>query len=175
MQANDTSVRLSKAREVYRPVAARGALMYFLVDALSALDRVYHYTMATFVSIMVKGAQRVPLQPIDFIGSLSEQKPYDTVLCALQRVSSIILYPVTRCTKAFTMRRYGCNPRRKRWKQSARIIAAWTRDWCWWSCVVVNGYHHPKNFYLHISGVIPYCLFKVGLLLCLEVGWESKL
>ena len=54
-QAQDTGVRLSKAREVYRPVAARGALVYFLVDALSALDRVYHYTMATFVTIMLKG------------------------------------------------------------------------------------------------------------------------
>ncbi len=30
--------------------------MYFIVDALSALDRIYHYTMGTFVSIMVKGA-----------------------------------------------------------------------------------------------------------------------
>lgn len=55
-QANDTSLKLSKAREVYRRVAARGALLYFLVDALNALDRVYHYTMATFVGIMVKGA-----------------------------------------------------------------------------------------------------------------------
>ena len=36
-------------------MAARGALVYFLVDALSALDRVYHYTMATFVAIMLKG------------------------------------------------------------------------------------------------------------------------
>ena len=54
-QAQDTGFRLSKAREVYRPVAARGALVYFLVDALSALDRVYHYTMATFVAIMLKG------------------------------------------------------------------------------------------------------------------------
>ena len=55
-QANDTAIKLSKARDVYRPVAARGALMYFLVDALCALDRVYHYTMATFVSVMEKGA-----------------------------------------------------------------------------------------------------------------------
>ena len=69
-QANDTSMKLSKAREVYRPVAARGALVYFLVDALSALDRVYHYTMATFVSIMVKGAQRVLSHPIELFDSL---------------------------------------------------------------------------------------------------------
>lgn len=56
-QAQDTGSKLSKAREVYRPVAARGALIYFLVDAISALDRVYYYTMATFVGIMLKGIQ----------------------------------------------------------------------------------------------------------------------
>ena len=66
-QANDTSAKLSKAREVYRPVAVRGALIYFLVDALSALDRVYHYTMATFVNIMVNGEEHVSLHLIEFI------------------------------------------------------------------------------------------------------------
>lgn len=54
-QAQDTSEKLAKAREVYRPVATRGSLMYFLIDALNALDRVYHYSMANFVSIMHKG------------------------------------------------------------------------------------------------------------------------
>lgn len=54
-QAQDTSIKIGKAREVYRPVATRGALIYFLVDALSTLDRVYQYTMAAFVAIMLKG------------------------------------------------------------------------------------------------------------------------
>ncbi len=54
-QAQETSEKLGKAREVYRPVAARGSLMYFLVDALNALDRIYHYSMANFVAIMHKG------------------------------------------------------------------------------------------------------------------------
>ena len=53
--AQATSAKIGKAREIYRSVAARGALVYFLVDALAALDRVYHYTMATFVSILSKG------------------------------------------------------------------------------------------------------------------------
>jgi dynein heavy chain len=53
----ETSEKLGRAREVYRPVAARGSLMYFLVDVLNALDRVYHYSMANFVAIMQKGAQ----------------------------------------------------------------------------------------------------------------------
>ena len=53
--AQITGAKIGKARESYRSVAARGALVYFLVDALAALDRVYHYTMATFVSILLKG------------------------------------------------------------------------------------------------------------------------
>ena len=53
--AHETSNKLTRAREVYRPVAKRGAAIYFLVDALSTLDRVYHYSMANFVTILQKG------------------------------------------------------------------------------------------------------------------------
>ena len=41
-------------------VAARGALMYFLVDALDVLDRVYQYSMANFVYILRKGMDVTP-------------------------------------------------------------------------------------------------------------------
>lgn len=51
----ETEIKISKAREVYRPVATRGSLVYFLIDNLNALDRVYHYSMANFVYILQKG------------------------------------------------------------------------------------------------------------------------
>lgn len=38
-QAKLTEVSISAAREVYRPVAARGSQVYFLIDNLNALDR----------------------------------------------------------------------------------------------------------------------------------------
>lgn len=38
-QAKITEVSISKAREVYRPVANRGSQVYFLIDNLNALDR----------------------------------------------------------------------------------------------------------------------------------------
>lgn len=57
-EAQATQAQISKAREVYRPVAVRGSLLYFLVDSLSALDRVYHYSMANFVRIMGKAMVR---------------------------------------------------------------------------------------------------------------------
>lgn len=37
-------------------MAARGALLYFIVDSLYRLDRVYHYSMANFVATLTKGA-----------------------------------------------------------------------------------------------------------------------
>lgn len=37
-QAKVTEVSISAAREVYRPVAARGSQVYFLIDNLNALD-----------------------------------------------------------------------------------------------------------------------------------------
>ena len=48
-------MRLRAAREVYRPVASRGALIYFLIDSLPSLDRIYYFSMATFALILQKG------------------------------------------------------------------------------------------------------------------------
>jgi len=59
-KAKVTSAEISLAREVYRPVAARGSLVYFLIDNLSALDRVYHYSMANFVRVLTKGMDLTP-------------------------------------------------------------------------------------------------------------------
>ena len=62
--ARDTSDKLSRAREMYRQVAARGALLYFVIDSLSVLDRVYHYSMANFMKILQKGVQKPPYNPL---------------------------------------------------------------------------------------------------------------
>ena len=53
--ANESEARLSAAREVYRPVASRGSLLYFLINALPSLDRVYYFSMANFALILQKG------------------------------------------------------------------------------------------------------------------------
>ena len=53
-------VNIAKAREVYRPVATRGSLVYFLIDNLNALNRVYHYSMANFVYILGRGMDLCP-------------------------------------------------------------------------------------------------------------------
>lgn len=61
--AKDTEVKISGAREVYRPVAARGSLLYFLIDNIHALDRVYHYSMANYVYVLRKGMDVTPGGP----------------------------------------------------------------------------------------------------------------
>jgi hypothetical protein len=61
--AKETEIQISGAREVYRPVAARGSLMYFLIDNINTLDRVYHYSMANFVFILRKGMDVTPGGP----------------------------------------------------------------------------------------------------------------
>ena len=53
-------VSIAKARDVYRPVAVRGALLYFLIDSLQCLDRVYHFSMANFVYIFQRGGPSTP-------------------------------------------------------------------------------------------------------------------
>ncbi|PNW78281.1 hypothetical protein CHLRE_09g403800v5 [Chlamydomonas reinhardtii] len=58
--AKQTEIQIAKAREVYRPVATRGSLTYFLIDNLNALDRVYHYSMANFVFVLKKGMDMTP-------------------------------------------------------------------------------------------------------------------
>lgn len=54
-QARESEAKLGAAREVYRPVAARGALLYFMLDSLAALDRVYWYSMENFVRVLRRG------------------------------------------------------------------------------------------------------------------------
>jgi dynein heavy chain, axonemal len=61
--AKETEIQISGAREVYRPVATRGSLMYFLIDNINTLDRVYHYSMANFVFILRKGMDVTPGGP----------------------------------------------------------------------------------------------------------------
>lgn len=63
-KAKTAEIKLNAACEVYRPVAARGAMLYFFTDSLSALNRVYWYSMANFLRVMKRGMDAAtPLVP----------------------------------------------------------------------------------------------------------------
>jgi len=50
-QAMDTKIKIDVACEGYRPVAKRGALLYFVVADLSAIDPMYQYSLQFFVTL----------------------------------------------------------------------------------------------------------------------------
>ena len=54
--AKATSLKINQARETYRPVAARGSLIYFLVDTLNVIDHMYQFSLAAFNFIYSKVA-----------------------------------------------------------------------------------------------------------------------
>ena len=60
-QANENKEAINVAREEFRPVATRGALIYFMINNLSSLDRVYEYSMENFLRVLDKGIQSTPL------------------------------------------------------------------------------------------------------------------
>jgi len=63
-KAKTAEIKLNAACEVYRPVAARGAMLYFFIDSLPALHRVYWYSMANFSRVMKRGMDAAtPLVP----------------------------------------------------------------------------------------------------------------
>lgn len=53
MQENEAIILQSL--ETYRPVAIRAAIIFFIMDSLPALDRVYLFSMAAFVMVSVIG------------------------------------------------------------------------------------------------------------------------
>jgi dynein heavy chain len=86
--ARQTEIEINAAREIYRPVASRGSLVYFLIDSLNVLDRVYQYSMANFVYILRKGMDETP-------GGTSEdlvpkEKRMERVVDVTERVKLLI-------------------------------------------------------------------------------------
>ena len=48
VESEQTEVQISTAREKYRPVAARGSVMYFVVALLAEVDPMYQYSLKYF-------------------------------------------------------------------------------------------------------------------------------
>ncbi|KAG2426397.1 hypothetical protein HYH02_014824 [Chlamydomonas schloesseri] len=49
---------LDQQREVYRPIAARGSIMYFLLADLQALNQMYTFSLSVFLGLFKKALQR---------------------------------------------------------------------------------------------------------------------
>ena len=58
--ATVTEVKINKTREIYRPVAARGALLFFLLMNLRKINTFYQYSLAAFKTVFLRGIDRLP-------------------------------------------------------------------------------------------------------------------
>jgi dynein heavy chain len=94
--AKETEATIATAREAYRPVASRGSLMYFLIDTLSSLDRVYHFSMANFLAILDKGIDVTPggedESKVPEDKKLNKKEPLEKRVELLIQTTSITLY-----------------------------------------------------------------------------------
>ena len=58
VEGRKTEVDINLAREIYRPVASEGAMLYFLLTKLCAIEHMYQYSLDSFVSYFFKSIER---------------------------------------------------------------------------------------------------------------------
>ena len=69
-----TDAQIEAAREAYRPQASEGAMLYFLLTQLCAIEHMYQYSLDSFVTFFFKSIEKaVPAekvdQPVDLTGA----------------------------------------------------------------------------------------------------------
>jgi len=52
--AKDTEIKINEARELYRGVASRGALLFFILSDLFKIHSFYYYSLAAFTSVFLR-------------------------------------------------------------------------------------------------------------------------
>jgi len=58
--AQATELEINTSRELYRPVAAEGSMLFFLVNQLSVMEHMYQYSLDSFVTFLDKAIERTP-------------------------------------------------------------------------------------------------------------------
>ena len=56
--AKITEIEINQLREIYRPVAAEGAMLYFLIISLNVVDHMYQYSLEAFYFFFYKAIER---------------------------------------------------------------------------------------------------------------------
>ena len=58
IEGRKTEIDINLAREIYRPVASEGAMLYFLLTKLCAIEHMYQYSLDSFVSYFFKSIDK---------------------------------------------------------------------------------------------------------------------
>ncbi|CAG7837222.1 unnamed protein product [Allacma fusca] len=80
-EAEETEIRISAAREKYRPVASRGSVLYFVVAQLTELDPMYQYSLKYFVQVFIQ-----------CIASTEKSEELDERLRILRKATTLATY-----------------------------------------------------------------------------------
>lgn len=84
--AAETDKRISGAREEYRPVATRGALLYFLVVDMAAIDNMYMVSLQQFLELFdfaIDNSEKAPVAAKRIVNIIEYLSFY--VTCYMQR------------------------------------------------------------------------------------------
>ena len=69
--AKETEITINKLREVYRRVAAEGAMFYFLLIQLCIIDKMYQYSLESYTTFFFKAIEKTEMNEDDEIRVLS--------------------------------------------------------------------------------------------------------
>lgn len=79
--AKETEVKINTMREVYRRVAAEGAMLYFLLIQLMVVDHMYQYSLEAFTTFFFKAIEKTEM--------FDDEEPR---VLALRQMIRIIIY-----------------------------------------------------------------------------------
>jgi dynein heavy chain len=79
--AKETEIKINFLREIYRRVAAEGAMLYFLLIQLCIVDHMYQYSLESFTTFFFKA--------IDKTEAFEEE---DQRVLALREVIRFVIY-----------------------------------------------------------------------------------
>ena len=58
--AKDTEQKINLSRELYRPAAAEGSMLFFLIIQLCVVEHMYQYSLDAFVTFLYKAIDKAP-------------------------------------------------------------------------------------------------------------------
>lgn len=84
-KAAETEIEINIAREDYRVVAIRGALLFFMLSSLIRVHALYQYSLSSFITIVERAIDRTPAD--------------ETLSTRLRLLNETITYNVWHCTR----------------------------------------------------------------------------
>ena len=152
-------VEIAKTFELYRPDAARGSLIYFLMNKLNVMGPMYQYSLAAFNFIFYKALDKAqqPEDPNDVsarVGFLLDSVTYtlfkfvSSGLFERHRLtfSTQLAINICRAKGEFRMMELDLMVQAPKDNSKENPVAAWLTDQCWGACcALAQGHEEFSN------------------------------